>query len=142
MGFKFFQKDNNHDDEFERMLQIQFPNEGLPDAQALVRRDDVEDDEIAERNEVYEMLSRTHFAEGEIPQSETLRRYDPEGELPPAVFTNILRPRDSISDELWMNITRGQRMRLIELMWHQGMIMHTIVSQDDNGFTLRTEILF
>ncbi len=106
MGFKFFQKDNNHDDEFERMLQIQFPNEGLPDAQALVRRDDV------------------------------------EGELPPAVFTNILRPRDSISDELWMNITRGQRMRLIELMWHQGMIMHTIVSQDDNGFTLRTEILF
>jgi len=132
MGFKFLQ--NKQEDEFERVLQQQFPNEGLPNP--------IDRHEEVERDEVNEILSRMTIIEGEVPQTETLRRYDPEGELPPAVFTNILRPRDSISDELWMNITRGQRMRLIELMWHQGMIMHTIVSQDDNGFTLRTEILF
>lgn len=128
------------DAEFERMLQLHFPNEGLPDAQALVRRDDVEDDEIAERNEVYEMLSRTHFAEGEIPQSETLRRYDPELHGPPAVFMSVHRNRNDVPDGLFADICKAQRMQLIELMFQDGLVTHTIVSQDENGFTLRTEI--
>lgn len=60
----------------------------------------------------------------------------------PAVFLNLSRDRDTISEQEWNGIIQRQRTLLIEHMFQQGMIIHTIVSQDDNGLTLRTEILF
>lgn len=125
MGFKFF----NNDDTFENIFD---------EAERL------EADVMRERDEVYEMLQHQNLplAEGEILQTETLRRHDPEQNSPPAVFTSVLRNRDTISDEEYTHILRQQRRYLIESMWETGQVMHTIVSQDDNGFTLRTEILF
>ena len=60
----------------------------------------------------------------------------------PAVFLNLNINRDSIPEQEWEHILQRQRRSLIEYMWQQGMIMHTIVSQDNNGFTLRTEVNF
>jgi len=161
MGFKFFQKDK--DAEFERMLQLHFPNEGLPnlanEPDYMVRYDPelhgpiTENDlrafdiqfseerhEEVERDEVNEILSRMTITDGEVPQSETLRRYDPDFTLPPAVFVSILRNRNTIDDNEFNFILEQQRRNLMEYMWEQGMIVQTIVSQDIDGFTLRTEI--
>ena len=123
MGFKFF----NHDDAFENIFD---------EAERL------EADLARERDEVYEILQHQNLplAEGEILQTETLRRHDPELHNRPAVFTSILRNRDAISDQEYTHLLRQQRVQLIESMWESGQVMHTIVSQDDNGFTLRTEI--
>lgn len=60
----------------------------------------------------------------------------------PAVFLNLNRNRDTISDQEWNSIIERQRRQLIEHMWQEGMVLHTIISQDENGFTLRTEINF
>jgi hypothetical protein len=60
----------------------------------------------------------------------------------PAVFLNLNRDRDSIPEQEWNHILERQRQSLIEYMWRQGYIMHTIISQDQYGFTLRTEINF
>ena len=60
----------------------------------------------------------------------------------PAVFLNISRHRDTISNDEWLHILRQQRIQLMEYMWDSGMIMNTIISQDEYGFTLRTEINF
>lgn len=60
----------------------------------------------------------------------------------PAVFLNLTRNRGTISDNEWNSIIEHQRRQLIDYMWQQGMIMHTIVSEDEYGFTLRTELLF
>jgi len=60
----------------------------------------------------------------------------------PAVFLNLNRNRDTISEQEWNSIIQRQRSQLIEYMWQQGMVMHTIISEDNNGFSLRTEILF
>jgi len=60
----------------------------------------------------------------------------------PAVFLNLNRNRDTISEQEWNSIIQRQRSQLIEHMWQQGMVIHTIISEDQNGFTLRTEILF
>jgi hypothetical protein len=163
MDFKFLQ--NEQEDEFERVLRQQFPNEGLPNPIDLpdymvdydpavhgpltendLRAFDVQfSEEQTEHNEVMEMLSRTHIPEGEVPQSETLRRYDPQQlsvDNRPAVFVSIFRNRDNISDEEYAHLLIQQRRNLMDLMWERGNIMHTIVSQDENGFTLRTEINF
>lgn len=59
---------------------------------------------------------------------------------PPAVYLRLERNRDTISDDEWNSIIQRQRSQLIELMWQQGIVMHTIISQDDNGLTLRTEV--
>jgi hypothetical protein len=143
MGFKFFQKDK--DAEFERMLQLHFPSDGPPNPDALTRYDPelhgpLTDEEIIERDEVNEILSRMTITDGEVPQSETLRRYDPDFTLPPAVFVSILRNRNTIDDNEFNFILEQQRRNLMEYMWEQGMIVQTIVSQDIDGFTLRTEI--
>ena len=58
----------------------------------------------------------------------------------PAVFLNLSRNRDTISDEEWNSIITRQRHVLIDYMWTQGMVTTEIISQDENGFTLRTEI--
>ena len=60
----------------------------------------------------------------------------------PAVFTRLNRNRDTISEQEWNSIVQREQIKLTEHMYHQGMIMHTIISEDQNGFTLRTEILF
>jgi hypothetical protein len=60
----------------------------------------------------------------------------------PAVFLNLSRNRDTISEQEWDSIIHAQRRQLIEYMWQQGMVMHTIISEDEYGFTLRTELLF
>lgn len=60
----------------------------------------------------------------------------------PAVFLNVRSTRDQIPDQMWEHVIQEQRKKLIEHMWEQGMVSHTIVSQDENGFTLRTEINF
>lgn len=60
----------------------------------------------------------------------------------PAVFLNLNRPIETISEEERTHMLRQQRIHLIERMWEQGMILQTIISQDENGFTLRTEINF
>ena len=58
----------------------------------------------------------------------------------PAVFLNLSRNRDTIPDEEWNSIITRQRHVLIDYMWTQGMVTTEIISQDENGFTLRTEI--
>lgn len=60
----------------------------------------------------------------------------------PAVFLNLNMNRDSIHEQEWEHILARQRQSLVEHMWREGMIMHTIISEDQYGFTLRTEILF
>jgi len=60
----------------------------------------------------------------------------------PAVFLSLNRNRDTIDETEWTHTLRRQRVNLIEYMWEQGMISHTIISQDANGFTIRTEINF
>ena len=60
----------------------------------------------------------------------------------PAVFLNLSRNRDTISEQEWNSIIQQQRVQLMEYMWDQDMVIHTIVSQDEYGFTLRTELLF
>jgi len=60
----------------------------------------------------------------------------------PAVFLNLNRNRNTINELEWNYILQRQRNSLIEYMWRQGYILHTIVSQDENGLTLRTEINF
>jgi hypothetical protein len=60
----------------------------------------------------------------------------------PAVFLNLNRERDTISDDEWNHILKRQRESLIQYMWEQGMIIQTVISQDQYGLTLRTEINF
>lgn len=60
----------------------------------------------------------------------------------PAVFHNFDRNRGEISDREFEILIMNERRKLIEYMFREGMIIHTIVSQDENGFTLRTEINF
>lgn len=60
----------------------------------------------------------------------------------PAVFLNLNRHRDTISNEEWLHLLRQQRIQLMEYMWDSGMVMNTIISQDEYGFTLRTELNF
>ena len=73
----------------------------------------------------------------------TMNTYNPLSvDNRPAVFLNVRSRRDQISDQMWEHVIEEQRKRLIEDMWEQGMISHTIISQDENGFTLRTEIIF
>lgn len=60
----------------------------------------------------------------------------------PAVFLNLTRNRGTIPDNEWNSIIEHQRRQLIDYMWQEGMIMHTIISEDEYGFTLRTELLF
>lgn len=100
MGFRFFDKNENDDQSFERIF------------------------DEAERLEAQ------------------LDRYDPElhGSPEPAVYTRINRDRDSITDEEWDSIIRQQRHALIEHMWRQRWVTTTTISQDENGFTLRTEL--
>ena len=58
------------------------------------------------------------------------------------LFLNVPRNRNEIDDELYADICKAQRVQLIEKMWEDGLVTQTIVSQDENGFTLRTEINF
>lgn len=60
----------------------------------------------------------------------------------PAVFLNLNRRREDIPELEWNYILERQRRSLIEFMWNRGNISHTIISQDESGFTLRTEINF
>lgn len=60
----------------------------------------------------------------------------------PSVVFRLNRHRDTISDQEWDSILEHQRRTLMKFMWEQGMIMQTIIYQDENGFSLRTELLF
>lgn len=60
----------------------------------------------------------------------------------PAAFLTINLNRNEVSDEQMTALLRQQRTVLIEQMWEQGMIVQTIVSQDEFGFTLRSELNF
>jgi hypothetical protein len=90
----------------------------------------------------FERMLQLNFpaADGELPQTETLGRYDPDGTASPAVFTSVLRNRNDISDEAFDDICKAQRVQLIERMFEYLFVTHTIVSQDENGFTIRTEL--
>jgi hypothetical protein len=104
MGFKFFNNEETQDERFERMLQLHFPSEFLPDPQALTTR------------------------------------YDPELHGMPGLFISFPTNRNEMNDRLYEDICKAQRVLLIERMFDNGLVTQTIVSQDDNGFTLRTEI--
>ncbi len=58
-----------------------------------------------------------------------------------SVILRVPRNRDDISDEIFGDLCKAQRLQLIEKMWLQRQVTQTIISQDENGFTLRTEIL-
>lgn len=60
----------------------------------------------------------------------------------PAVFLRLERNIDTISEDEWNSIIKQQRHLLMNLMWENGMVSHNIISQDENGFSLRTEINF
>ena len=60
----------------------------------------------------------------------------------PAVFLHLNRNRNTIDDNEWNYILLQQRRNLIDYMWENGMIVQTIISQDIDGFSLRTEINF
>ena len=57
------------------------------------------------------------------------------------VYLRLERNRDTISDEEWNSIIQRQRTILMDYMWEHGMVSHTIISQDENGLTLRTELI-
>ena len=48
--------------------------------------------------------------------------------------------RQDISDEEWLHILKQQRYRLMDVLFEEGFISHEIISQDENGFSLRTEV--
>jgi hypothetical protein len=48
--------------------------------------------------------------------------------------------RQNISDEEWLHILKQQRYRLMDKLFEEGFISHEIISQDENGFSLRTEV--
>ena len=58
------------------------------------------------------------------------------------LFLNVPRNRNEIDNELFADICKAQRVQLIERMFEDALVTQTIVSQDENGFTLRTEINF
>lgn len=95
----------------------------------------------------FERMLELHFPggapEGLDDDFPGLPQYDPElhGPQDAVIFLSLNVNRDNISDEQYQHILRQQRTALIERMWQQGDITHTIVSQDDNGFTLRTEVI-
>jgi hypothetical protein len=60
----------------------------------------------------------------------------------PAVFLTLTTTRDGIPQQEWEHILERQRQSLIQYMWQQGMITQTVISQDEYGLTLRTEINF
>lgn len=60
----------------------------------------------------------------------------------PSVYININRNRNDISEEEMTHILRQQRRMLIERMWEQRMVTSEIVSLDENGFSIRTELVF
>lgn len=60
----------------------------------------------------------------------------------PAVFLRLERRRNDVSNREYEIVTMNERRKLIEHMYREGMIMHSIVSQDEDGFTIRTEINF
>jgi hypothetical protein len=60
----------------------------------------------------------------------------------PAVFLNLNRNRNTIDENEWNYLLQQQRRNLMDHMWEQGMIIQTIVSQDIDGFSVRTEINF
>jgi hypothetical protein len=57
-----------------------------------------------------------------------------------SVYLRLERNRDTITEGEWNSILERQRTILMEHMWTQGQISHTIISQDENGLSLRTEI--
>jgi hypothetical protein len=87
-----------------------------------------------EEDEFERILNETFpLADGELPNPVPLTDA-------PAVYLRLERNRDTISQQEWTHLLRQQRQLLIERMWEQDMIRHTVISQDDNGFTLRTEV--
>ena len=53
--------------------------------------------------------------------------------------TNILR--GEYTEEQFNNLLLEERNRFMRDMWNVGFIRHEIISQDENGFTLRTEFI-
>jgi hypothetical protein len=77
--------------------------------------------------------------ENKDAQFEGLHDQQPLGGRP-AVYLSVSHTRDSLSDEQFDDICKAQRLQLIERMFEYLLVTHTIVSQDNIGFTLRTEI--
>ena len=89
--------------------------------------------------EQYERFMQIHSDEMEI---ETFEPNQLSVDNRPSVFLRLERNRDTISENEWNYMIQLERRKLIEYMWEQGMIMQTIISEDENGFSLRTEINF
>jgi predicted RNA methylase len=76
-----------------------------------------------------------------IPDSQDANINPIQRNAPAHYFRTNMR-REDIPEEQWYSILRQQRQRLAERMWEEGMVSHSIISQDENGFTLITEFLF
>ena len=62
------------------------------------------------------------------------------------IHTSILYYRsevnlDTLGEIEYDNLLRRERIKMIESFWMDGRISQEIISQDNNGFTLRTEII-
>ena len=66
--------------------------------------------------------------------------YNVQEEFPQVQYFRDPRNPNDVSDAEWNLILEHERKRLVEAMFINNNIVHTIVSQDENGFTLRTEI--
>lgn len=133
MGFKFLNNDNllpiDYED-FERERRI----ERLRNM-ATNRRNEMSEEELEYHRGMAEIGEMLHI-------EEILHTTRLSVDNRPAVFLNLMRDRDTISEQEWNNIIQRQRTILIEHMFQQGMVIHTVISQDENGLTLRTELLF
>lgn len=63
------------------------------------------------------------------------------GDINTTVYLRDIRDRNLIPEDEWYDILRTQRNRLIEEIWRNGNIIHEIISQDENGYTLQTRII-
>ncbi len=58
----------------------------------------------------------------------------------PTVFTRINRNRNDLSDREFEVFLTSERHKLFYRLWNNQHISHTVIYEDDNSFTVRTEI--
>lgn len=142
MSFRFFQKDK--DELYDDMIRMHFPDEAPAEPEGLAGYDPelhgpLTEDDMIRLRQTPATIARERLME---LVNHNIEPTPLSTDNRPAVFLNLNRNRDTISDEEYTHLLREQRRLLIERMWESGNIMHTIISEDENGFTLRTEIIF
>ena len=59
----------------------------------------------------------------------------------PVLILRVERSRSSIGEPEWRHLLEVQRTRLVTGLWLTDRVRHEIIYQDENSFTLRTELI-